>query len=153
LIQLIAQNNNFPRKIIFNLNKKIKHKKPSEDENCGDKNKIWTTFTYVSRKIRKITNPFKQTNIGTAFKTTTTIQQLMKQKQTSNSQEIYKGGIYRLTCNPCQMAYVGQKSHRLRQRYQDHIRYIKYNNPQSAYAQHILNNRHEYGPLLKLCLY
>ena len=24
---------------------------------------------------------------------------------------------------------------------------VKYNNPQSAYAVHILNNRHEYGPI------
>jgi len=34
---------------------------------------------------------------------------------------------------------------------------VKYNNPQSAYAMHILNNRHEFGPeteilkLLKHC--
>jgi hypothetical protein len=45
-IQLTAQNNNFPRKIIFNLNQKIRHKRTSLDENNGDKNKIWTTFTY-----------------------------------------------------------------------------------------------------------
>jgi len=107
LIQLTAQNNNFPRKIIFNLNKKIKYKKPSQDENYGDKNKIWTTFTYISTKIRKITNLFKQTNIGIAFKTANTIQQLMEQKQTSNSQQIDMSGIYRLTCNPWQMVYVG----------------------------------------------
>ena len=131
---------------MFNLNKKIKHKKPSQDENYGDKkNKIWTTFMYISPKIRKITNLFKQTNIGIAFKTTNTIQQLMKQKLTSNSQQIGKSGIYRLTCNPCQMAYVGKTSASLRQRYQEHIRYIKFNNPQSAYAQYILNNRHKYG--------
>jgi len=49
-----------------------------------------------------------------------------------------------LTCNTCQMAYVGQTSHNLRQSYQEHI---WYNNPQSAYAQHILNNRHNYGPI------
>ena len=30
-------------------------------------------------------------------------------------------------------------------RYQEHIRYIKNNDPRSAYALHILNNRHEYG--------
>jgi hypothetical protein len=29
--------------------------------------------------------------------------------------------------------------------YQKHIRYIKNNDPRSAYALHILNNRHEYG--------
>jgi len=45
------------------------------------------------------------------------------------------------------MAYVGQTSRGLRQRHQEHIRYIRLSNPQSAYAQHILNNGHEYGPI------
>ena len=30
-----------------------------------------------------------------------------------------------------------------------HIRYIISNNPQSAYAMHILQNRHEYGPAIE----
>ena len=29
---------------------------------------------------------------------------------------------------------------------QEHIRYIRHNEPQSAYALHILNNKHEYSP-------
>ena len=33
--------------------------------------KIWTTFTFHSPKIRKITNLFKNTNTGIAFKTAT----------------------------------------------------------------------------------
>jgi hypothetical protein len=56
-------------------------------------------------------------------------------------------GVYKLTCKTCQHSYVGQTSRNLKQRYQEHIRYIKNNNPQSAYAQHILNNRHEYGKI------
>jgi hypothetical protein len=30
-------------------------------------------------------------------------------------------------------------------RYKEHTRYIRTNNPKSAYATHILENRHEYG--------
>jgi len=74
-VQLNAQNNNFTRKIIVNLNQKIKYKKSNQDVNYRDQNKIWTTFIYYSPKIRKITYLFKQTNIGIAFKTTNTIQQ------------------------------------------------------------------------------
>ena len=42
-------------------------------------------------------------------------------------------------------------------RYAEHKRYIKANEPKSAYALHILNNRHEYGTIhstmkvLKIC--
>jgi hypothetical protein len=45
------------------------------------------------------------------------------------------------------MSYIGQTSRRLKQRYQEHIRYIRRNEPQSAYVLHILNNKHEYGPI------
>jgi len=45
------------------------------------------------------------------------------------------------------MSYIGQTNRSLKHRYQEHIRYIRHNEPQSAYAMHILNNKHEYGPI------
>jgi len=59
-----------------------------------------------------------------SFKTTNTLQQLTKPKLASNTQEQEKSGIYKLTCNTCQMPYTGQSSRRLKQRYQEHIKYI-----------------------------
>jgi len=35
----------------------------------------------------------------------------------------------------------------LKQRFQERIRHIKHNEPQLSYALHILNNKHEYGPI------
>ena len=46
-----------------------------------------------------------------------------------------------------QPVYVGQTSHSLNISFQEHIRYIRNNNPQSAYAQHILQNQHEYSQM------
>jgi len=45
------------------------------------------------------------------------------------------------------MSYIGQTSRDLTQRYREHICYIRNNDPQSAYAQHILRNQHEYGTI------
>jgi len=115
--------------------------------NERNKNKTWTTFTYYSPTVRKITNLFKHTNEGISFKQINMLQQLTKSKIINNTQEQDKSGIYKLTCNTCKMSYIGQTSHGLKQRYQEHIRYIKHNDPQSAYALHILNNKHEYGPI------
>jgi hypothetical protein len=69
--------------------------------------------------------------------------------QTYNrNQDTYtNSGIYSLRCSMCNMHYMGQTGRNLRQRYAEHRRYIKTNNPKSAYALHILNNRHEYGPI------
>ena len=41
--------------------------------------------------------------------------------------------------------YIGQSGRDINIQYKEHIRYIRTNNPASAYATHILNNRHEYG--------
>jgi len=84
--------------------------------------------------------------VGISFKNTTTLQQLTKPKIDRNIQEQVKSGIYERTYNTCHMSYIGQASCSLKQRYQDHIRYIKHNELKSAYASRILNNKHEYGP-------
>jgi len=58
-----------------------------------------------------------------------------------------KWGIYQLTCNTCNLSYVSQTSLSLNIHFQEHIRYIRYNNPQSPYALHILQNQHKYGQM------
>jgi hypothetical protein len=98
LIKSIAQNNNFQKKLLQNLNLQIQHKKFHQDQNNKEnKNKKWATFTYYSPKIRKITNLFRHTNIVIAFKSTNTIQQLTKPKLTNNTQALDKSCIYKLT--------------------------------------------------------
>ena len=52
--------------------------------------------------------------------------------------------IYRLQCKTCNKLYVGQTGRSIEIRHRKHVRYIKTNNPLSAYALHILN-RQEYG--------
>ena len=63
----------------------------------------------------------------------------------SKQHAISSSGIYKLTCNTCQSVYTDQTGRSMEARYKERIRYIRTNNPQSAYALHILDNRHEYG--------
>jgi hypothetical protein len=55
------------------------------------------------------------------------------------------------------MAYIGQSGRPITTRHREHMRYIRTNNPKSANAMHMLNNKHEYGTahdmleLLKPC--
>ena len=56
-----------------------------------------------------------------------------------------KSGIYKIICNTCHKAYVGQTNRELKAKFREHTGYIKNNDPRSAYALHILNCRHEYG--------
>ena len=152
-----ATNNGFPTHLINKMKTKLLQRKSSNNlqqaENT-EKYKHWVTFTYYSPAIRKITNLFKDTNLKIAFKATNTIQQQLSNKATNTTKP---SGIYKLGCNTCNTVYVGQSGRSILTRYKEHIRYIRFNNPQSAYAVHILQNRHEYGQaedtlqLLKAC--
>ena len=140
-IQSIAKNNNFPRRLLHKLNHQIQSK--ANHIHNKKKHKIWTTFTQHSPKIR-ITNLFKNTNIGIAFKATATLKQLLTPATQTQTSQHEKSGIYKITGKTCHKSYVGQTNRNLNLRYREHVRYIKNNDPRSAYALHILNCRHEY---------
>ena len=116
-------------------------------------NKKWVTFIYFSPIIRCITNLFKHSNLNIAFRSTNTIQQQLTEKPTNKN----PSGIYKLKCNTCNNVYVRQSGRSINVRHKEHVRYIRTNNPVSAYALHILQNKHECGTiadtlqLLKTC--
>jgi hypothetical protein len=150
--QDIPQNNFLVRKVTT-LRKQIERKntvtKQQKKNTEGKKNK-WTTFTYYSPKIRKITNLFKHTDINVPFKSSNSIQRITNVDTTNRTQKYKCRGIYALTCKICKHKYIGHTSRELKQRYQEHTRYITNNNPQSALALHILDNKHEYGTIEEL---
>ena len=47
-------------------------------------------------------------------------------------------------CQSCDKVYVGQTGSQLNTRFPENLRYIKENNPLSAYVLYILNNQHHY---------
>jgi hypothetical protein len=138
-IQTIAQNNGFPLHIIHSLKKKIENKKQKQQQQkpltpSTQHKKKWVTFTYHSPLIRKVTNLFKHSNLRIALRTTnTTFQQVIEKPVLNNP-----SGIYKLKCNTCNRAYIGQSGRSIAVRHKEHLRYIRTNNPNSAYALHIL---------------
>jgi len=149
-----AKNNGFPENIIRNLRTKLALKKQKQKPTTKELNQKWVPFTFFGPAIRRIINLFKGSNIKIAFRTTNMIHKQLS-KEPFNIQN--PSGIYKLKCNTCNKIYVGQSGRAIDIRYKEQIRYVRTNNPQSAYAIHILQNRHEYGPsnntlqLLKAC--
>jgi len=139
----IAQQNGFPPRVIHKQRHQIEHKTKHTTPH-DSKNKKWVTFTYIYPQIRKVTNILRNSNIRRAYKCRNTIANLIKPPRDHHTPPHSKLGIYQLTCNTCNLSYVGQTSRSLSIRFQEHIRYIRYNNPQSAYTLHILQNQHEY---------
>jgi len=59
--------------------------------------------------------------------------------------KINSSGLYKLKCKTCNNSCVDQTGGSTGIQYREHIRYIKTNNPVSAYALHTPNNKREYG--------
>ena len=154
-IIIMAQNNGLPERIIHRLRKKLTTKidQTKQTQATQQQSKKWVTFTYYSPLVHKITNLFKRPNMKIAFRPTNTILQQLSQKPNNTN----PSGIYHLKCNTCNKTYIGQSSRSVTIRHKENLRYIKNNNPTSAYAMHILDNRHEFGSaeetleLLKPC--
>jgi hypothetical protein len=111
-IKTIAKSNSFPDHVITHLQSQTQqttHKTKNHESNTNT-DKKWAVFTYYNPTIRKITNLFKHTAVGIAFRNTNTLYQLTKPKPHTQTQEHSKSGVYALSCNTCKQAYVGQTS-------------------------------------------
>jgi hypothetical protein len=118
----IAQNNSFPENFLIRLKQQIQQRLAHPEPPKKPKNNTkWMTFTYTSPQVRKITNLFKDTRVKIAFKCSSTISQLTKPNTNHSTPYCNRSGIYKLTCNTCKLAYVGQTSRSLKLRYQEHI--------------------------------
>jgi len=128
-------------KLRHQIGHKTKHTSPQgrKKQEMGDFHIYFPTNT-------QITNLFRNTNIRITYKCLNTIANQIKPPR-DHTPPHNQWGIYQLTCNTYNLSYVGQTCRSLSIRYKEHIRYIRSNNPQSAYALHILQNRHEYGPM------
>jgi hypothetical protein len=144
IIQLIARNKNFPKHLLQKLNRWIQHKF-NHTQPSMKSHKIWTTFTYHSPKIRKITNLLKNTNIGIVFKTKTTSHHLVRTTPQARIPDHGKKWSIQNNKQHMKKAYVGQASRSLSSRFQEHTCCIKTKDAHSAYTLHIRNCRHECG--------
>ena len=140
-ILTIARSNGYPKHWLNKIRNKMTNKTQNSEPKTQDNNKKWITFKYFSPIVRRISNLFKDTNLKIAFKPYNTIKQQLTEKKNSKN----PSGIYKLQRNTCKDVYVGLSGRDINTRYKEHIQYIRTNNPISAYATHILNNRHEYG--------
>jgi hypothetical protein len=142
-IKQIATENGYPKNMIEQLINRTH--RPKKTRNVAPVDRKWVTFTYFNPQIRQIANIFRNTKLQIAYRPTNTLSKYFM-TSTPPVKDLQKSGVYEITCHTCNQKYIGQTSSDLHTRFTEHCRYIKSNNPKSAYAVHILNNQHEYGP-------
>jgi len=58
-----------------------------------------------------------------------------------------RSGVYKLTCQECNNAYVGQTGRTFNQRFKEHRNAFKSNRNISNYAKNALDHQHPFGPI------
>jgi len=92
-----SQKQQFPTNYSTETKKnKYNENRPLSNRIKHPQKKTWTTFTYYSPKVRKISNLLKHTDIGVAFSNTNTLHQLIEPKIINQTTERDKSGVYEL---------------------------------------------------------
>jgi hypothetical protein len=145
IIRHMVMSNGYPVRFIDKLQRKTIIKGDHTTQ-TNQQTQKWVTFRYYSPLIRMVTNIFKNTSLRIAFRATNSLRQILNTSKKHTN--IYSNsGIYSLKCSTCNRFYIGQTGREIETRFKEHHRYIRTNNPKSAYAMHILNNDHQYGPI------
>jgi hypothetical protein len=103
------------------------------------------TFTYTSNYIHTAVKLLKNGLVKIALKTVTTIKScsIQNQKQNNTKTQAYAD----LHMQDAKKSCIGQTGRAVKVGYKEHIRSIRNNKEETAYATHFLNNRHQYGKI------
>jgi hypothetical protein len=142
IIQNIGRSNGFPLKDIHKLRHNIESRTYTQKEKVTG---AWVKFTFYNPLVYRITNLFKTTSLNITYKPINTIKRILQPKKEKDP--FTEAGIYKIECNTCSKAYIGQSGRKIKTRFKEHISYIRTNKPTSAFAQHILDRNHDYGSI------
>ena len=141
----IANNNNFPTKIIndlinkkqlnFNLNQIYPYVK-SNTKNS------FKTLPYCGALSEKVSTFLKQNlHINIAFKADNNLsKRLFNGKDKTNPLE--KCGVYKLQCPECNGVYIGQSGRSFKVRTEEHLRCFKHKKDNSNFSKHLIESNH-----------
>jgi len=106
----------------------------------------WSKFTYCGRETRAVT-VFRNTRIKVTYSTNNTLEKLLTKKHHPLRDKYDNSGIYQLICPTCSKKYTGQTGKSFRTRFKEHLQDFRHANGKSSFAQHLLDNGHDAGPI------
>lgn len=133
-IQNALNRNGYSNHLIQKVMKK-KQKKTPEIEVVAR-----TTLPYVKNVTDKIGRVLSKNNVQAIFKPCRTVASLL-----SNPKEkipLEHQGVYKIPCNDCDLAYIGQTNRKISARIEEHKNAIAKKQSTSALVQHINNTGH-----------
>lgn len=106
-------------------------------------------MTYLGHTSIKIKKSLNKQNIIVAFRTNNSLSKyILNNKQKIN--KLSHSGVYELSCKNCPKKYVGRTCRNFAKRLNEHKRSYKNNKTDSAYANHLLSDKHNFNEDLKI---
>jgi hypothetical protein len=140
IIQDILHNNGYNTSVLKSVSNSKKHKNKTERTH-------WSKFTYFGKETRAVTKVFKNTRIKITYSTKNTLEKLLTKKHHPLRDKYDNSGIYQLTCPTSSKKYTGQTGRSFRTGFQEHLGDFRHENGKSSFAQHLLDNGHDAGPI------
>ena len=141
MIKQIVQNNGYEVSILENINCTSSRQKK---DFC---NKKWAKFTYVGRETRQITKFFQNTGVEVSYITNNRLGKILQHNTTGTKNKYDRSGVYQLSCPSCDKKYIGQTARPLHICFREHQHDYRYMCSKSKFAQHLLEEGHEFGPM------
>ena len=119
---------------------------PTTQENNPRSTQKWASFTYVGKETSYITNIFRQTQLKIAFRTTSTLGNLLTRRHQAHDR-FFLSGVYKLICPDCNKTYVGQTGRLFSTRYKEHKAAFHNNSNTSSFAKNLIEESHSFDPM------
>jgi hypothetical protein len=101
----------------------------------------------TSAKKRDSLNSYLKTQMLKLRSLLTTIEKRLTTKHKNAQNKYDKNGVYQLTYLNCEKKYTEQTRKPCKVRFQEHLRDFKYGSNRPKFTQHLLENKHEIGPM------
>lgn len=145
-ILFLASTNGYPTNLVHKIIKKKKQKiilKSIYTPQIQNEPKKYKRILYTPQTAPLIQKTFKKLNFTPAFYTTSSISHTLDNSKIDKTHPTEKSGIYQLTCNDCQMFYIGKSDRKLSVRQKEHLAAYRLKNPdKSNFAEHLISENH-----------
>ena len=153
-IREIAYNNGFSTSTFNNILKK--HTQKFHNKNTTSllpltqhkTNKIYRTISFPGNISFQLNNIFKKFNFTISYKTSNTVKDRLFNAK-DKIPDIYRSGVYRLNCNTCCAAYIGETGRSFKKRISEHVDKIGVNTgakpKRSNFGAHLRDHKHSFN--------
>lgn len=143
-IKHIAVANGYRCSMIDKLISKHKRNNNNNTENPNIEMK-YSAADFGTILNHTLRNEMAKNNVTVSFRTNNKLGSILKERKNNKVKKEDKTGVYQINCDNCPKYYIGQTTRSFKKRFKEHIPASSSNNSKSSFANHLINENHNYS--------